>query len=52
LADQGSSYPPLKGDFMTLCPIAIIASCDVCPIVKVCPLKEIIGDAGKKKLKK
>lgn len=32
---------------MTLCPIAIIASCQKCPAVSVCPLKTVIGDAPK-----
>jgi hypothetical protein len=29
---------------MTLCPIAIVASCKQCPAFKVCPLKNVIGD--------
>ena len=29
---------------MTLCPIAIVASCKQCPAFKVCPLKSVIGD--------
>jgi hypothetical protein len=29
---------------MTLCPIAIVASCKKCPIFGVCPVKGIIGD--------
>jgi hypothetical protein len=29
---------------MTLCPIAIVASCKQCPAFKVCPLKGVIGD--------
>ena len=29
---------------MTLCPIALVASCSKCPVVGVCPLKEVIGD--------
>ena len=29
---------------MTLCPIAIVVGCKKCPLVKVCPVKEIIGD--------
>jgi hypothetical protein len=32
---------------MTLCPIAIVASCNKCPAVSVCPLKSVIGDAPK-----
>ncbi len=32
---------------MTVCPIAIVASCSKCPVVKVCPLKSILGDAPK-----
>ena len=29
---------------MTLCPIALAASCSKCPVVSVCPLKGVIGD--------
>lgn len=29
---------------MTLCPIAIVASCKKCPAFSVCPLKTVIGD--------
>jgi hypothetical protein len=29
---------------MTLCPIAIVASCKQCPAFKICPLKQAIGD--------
>ena len=29
---------------MTLCPIAIVASCKQCPAFKVCPLKGVLGD--------
>lgn len=32
---------------MTLCPIAIVASCAKCPAFRVCPLKTVIGDAPK-----
>jgi hypothetical protein len=32
---------------MTLCPIAIVASCQRCPVVGVCPLKTVLGDAPK-----
>ena len=32
---------------MTLCPIAIVASCKQCPAFKVCPLKGVIGDQVK-----
>ena len=32
---------------MTLCPIAIVAGCAKCPLVSVCPLKTVIGDAPK-----
>lgn len=32
---------------MTLCPIAIVASCAKCPAFKVCPLKGVIGDQAK-----
>ncbi len=29
---------------MTLCPIALAASCSQCPAFKVCPLKSVLGD--------
>ena len=29
---------------MKLCPIAIAITCRRCPIVKVCPVKTVIGD--------
>jgi hypothetical protein len=32
---------------MTICPIAIAASCQKCPVVKVCPAKTILGDYPK-----
>ena len=32
---------------MTLCPIAIAVGCQKCPVVGVCPLKTVIGDAPK-----
>jgi hypothetical protein len=34
---------------MTLCPIAIVASCKKCPAFSVCPLKTVIGDYVKPK---
>ena len=29
---------------MTLCPIALAASCKKCPLFSICPLKGVIGD--------
>jgi hypothetical protein len=29
---------------MTLCPVALAIGCKKCPIVRVCPVKTIIGD--------
>ena len=29
---------------MTVCPIAIVAGCEKCPAVKMCPLKTVLGD--------
>jgi hypothetical protein len=29
---------------MTLCPIALMASCKKCPAFSVCPLKSVLGD--------
>lgn len=41
------SQPPARKPAMTLCPIAIVASCAKCPAFKVCPLKTVIGDVPK-----
>jgi hypothetical protein len=32
---------------MTVCPIALVASCTKCPAVSVCPLKTVLGDYKK-----
>ena len=32
---------------MTLCPLALVAGCQKCPIVALCLLKGIIGDDQK-----
>ena len=32
---------------MTLCPIAIVAGCQKCPALKICPLKGVLGDYQK-----
>lgn len=32
---------------MTLCPIAVVAGCQKCPAVSICPLKSVLGDAPK-----
>ena len=29
---------------MTICPVAIAVGCKKCPVFKVCPLKDVIGD--------
>jgi hypothetical protein len=29
---------------MTVCPIAIFASCKKCPAFRICPLKTVLGD--------
>ncbi|MBT8447540.1 MAG: hypothetical protein HKO62_03790 [Gammaproteobacteria bacterium] len=29
---------------MTVCPVALMASCRKCPAVSVCPLKTVLGD--------
>jgi hypothetical protein len=29
---------------MTLCPIALAATCQKCPAVSFCPLKSVLGD--------
>ncbi|WP_223788639.1 hypothetical protein [Marinicella meishanensis] len=34
---------------MTLCPYALVAGCEKCPILKVCPLKTVIGNQAKPK---
>ena len=33
-----------QGSYMTLCPIALMATCNKCPAVSICPLKEVLGD--------
>eukprot|EP00042_Codosiga_hollandica_P002862 m.930499 g.930499 ORF g.930499 m.930499 type:complete len:65 (+) comp175309_c0_seq1:36-230(+) len=43
---SSASHRPRK-PAMTLCPIAIVASCAKCPAYKVCPLKTVIGDVPK-----
>ena len=37
----------LRKPAMTLCPIALAVGCTKCPLVKICPVKEIIGDYEK-----
>ena len=37
---------------MTLCPIAIAASCRKCPVFRICPLKGVIGDYVKEEDRK
>lgn len=37
---------------MTLCPIALVVGCKKCPLLKICPVKEIIGDYKKEDTKK
>ena len=32
---------------MTLCPIALAVGCVKCPMVKLCPVKETLGDYKK-----
>ena len=32
---------------MTLCPVALAVGCTKCPVFKICPAKEIIGDYKK-----
>jgi hypothetical protein len=29
---------------MTVCPVALAVGCKKCPIVRVCPVKSLIGD--------
>jgi hypothetical protein len=32
---------------MVICPIALAVHCTGCPLVKICPVKKIVGDYGK-----
>jgi hypothetical protein len=32
---------------MTLCPIALAVGCPKCPVFKICPVKNVIGNAPK-----
>ncbi len=34
---------------MTLCPIALVASCTKCPAFSACPLKSVLGDGDYEK---
>jgi hypothetical protein len=45
---RGSKPLTLRSDAMTLCPIAVVAGCQKCPVFKVCPLKTVIGDQPSK----
>jgi len=37
---------------LTLCPYAMLMSCKKCPILKLCPVKTVIGDYKPPKRKK
>jgi len=37
---------------MQICPVSYAIGCAKCPIVKVCPGKNLIGDANKEKKEK
>ncbi len=47
ISDYWCSKPYKRRSEMTLCPIALVASCKKCPIFTVCPLKSVIGDYKK-----
>jgi len=32
---------------MTLCPVALAVGCQKCPVFKICPVKNVIGNAPK-----
>ena len=38
------SSADLRGNAMTLCPVALAVGCRKCPVFNVCPAKGIIGD--------
>ena len=38
------AFRSYKRGSMTLCPIALMATCNKCPAVGICPLKEVLGD--------
>ena len=40
----GRHFAHPNGGSMTLCPIALMATCNKCPAVGICPLKEVLGD--------
>jgi hypothetical protein len=29
---------------MTVCPIAVVAGCEKCPALRICPLKSVLGN--------
>jgi hypothetical protein len=35
---------PALEHHMTLCPVALAIGCRKCPIVRMCPVKDLIGD--------
>ena len=35
---------------MTVCPTAIVAGCQKCPALTICPLKGVLGDAPPKEV--
>jgi hypothetical protein len=42
---ERANEPDLHGrSMMTICPIALVATCKKCPALNVCPLKGILGD--------
>ena len=41
---HGQACPAPGGMIMTVCPIALVASCKKCPAFGVCPLKGVLGD--------
>tara|TARA_R110002072_G_scaffold90500_8_gene202513 strand:+ start:18759 stop:18965 length:207 start_codon:yes stop_codon:yes gene_type:complete len=42
----------LRRDVMQICPVSYAVGCAKCPIFKMCPAKNLIGDAKKEESEK
>ena len=44
---DGPQPKPLKEAIMVICPIAIVAGCEKCPVFKICPATTTLGNQKK-----
>ena len=45
-------FAPKEKKPLVLCPVALAIGCEKCPLFKPCPLKTILGDQKKGKVRK